>query len=418
MKFSRIIFVVFAIFAMAGCAPGEKQDAGKTASEILENPDYLAFSYGGYRALSRDTVPTVNQLKDDMKILSAMGIKIIRTYNTQQFAQAANLLTAIRELKNEDSTFEMYVMLGAWIDCEGAWTGTVNHEVESIDNNTVEIEAAVTMANAYPDIVKVIAVGNEAMVHWAASYYVEPGIILKWVEHLQELKASGNLPAEIWITSSDNFASWGGNDDSYHKEDLVKLIKAVDYISLHTYPYHQSHYGPEFWFVPADEENLSKLEQIDAAMVRAADVAKAQYQSTVDYITSLGIEKPIHIGETGWASIDNSITGPDGSKAADEYKEKLFYEHVRSWTNEAGMSCFFFEAFDERWKDAINPAGSENHFGMINLQGQAKYAIWELVDNGTFNGLTRDGVAITKTYGGDEAALLEDVLAPPLKKEQ
>ena len=53
---------------------------------------------------------------------------------------------------------------------------------------------------------------------------------------------------------------------------------------------------------------------------------------------------------------------------------------MRDWTNKDSISCFYFEAFDENWKDAGNPGGSENHFGLINLQGQAKYAIWDLVD--------------------------------------
>ena len=40
----------------------------------------------------------------------------------------------------------------------------------------------------YPEIVKIIAVGNEAMVNWAWSYYVKPSVILNWVNHLQDLK--------------------------------------------------------------------------------------------------------------------------------------------------------------------------------------------------------------------------------------
>ena len=53
----------------------------------------------------------------------------------------------------------------------------------------------------FPDIVKVIAVGNEAMVHWAASYFVAPEVILHWVNHLQGLKAEGDLPSDLWITA-------------------------------------------------------------------------------------------------------------------------------------------------------------------------------------------------------------------------
>jgi hypothetical protein len=166
-----------------------------------------------------------------------------------------------------------------------------------------------------------------------------------------------------------------------------------------------------------EEENLSDTEKIEAAMLRAKEYAVSQYQSTADYIASLGLQKDIHIGETGWATIAGSSYGATGSKAADEYKQKLYYQHMRDWTNEAGMSCFYFEFFDEKWKDQGNALGSENHFGLINLNAQAKYAFWDMVDEGVFDGLTRDGAPITKTFGGDESALMAEVLPPPSKSE-
>ncbi len=386
-----------------------------SAADILGNPDYLAISYGGYRQKTRDIQPTINELKDDMKLLSAMGIKILRTYNVQ-LQQASNLLKAISELKNEDSSFEMYVMLGAWIDCLNAWTDKVpNHEVES-EQNAGEIERAVALAKQYPNIVKIIAVGNEAMVNWATSYFVRPRVILKWVNYLQDLKHKGELPGDLWITSSDDFSSWGG-DPNYHNEDLNNLIRAVDYISMHTYPMHNSHYNPAFWLVSEEELELSDKEKVDSAMQRAILFSQKQYDSVANYMRSLGINKPVHIGETGWATISNEHYGADGSKAADEYKSGKYYQLTREWTNKERISCFYFEAFDEQWKDAANPLGSENHFGLINLKGQAKYAIWGLVDKGAFNGLTRDGKTITKTYNGKEEDLLKDVHVPPKREE-
>ncbi|MEM7549385.1 MAG: glycosyl hydrolase family 17 protein [Bacteroidota bacterium] len=387
-----------------------------TAKDILGNPDYQAISYGGYREKSRDIQPTVEELKEDMKILSAMGIRILRTYNVQ-LPHASNVVKAIAELKKENQGFEMYVMLGAWIDCKNAWTGKEpDHNVESPQNKD-EIKRAVAIANQYPDIVKVIAVGNEAMVKWAAAYYVQPGVILKWVNHLQELKKDGKLNKDIWITSSDNFASWGGGGKEYHVEDLNKLIKAVDYISMHTYPMHDTHYNPAFWGILENEDSLSKEDQINKAMSRALDYAKAQYDSVKNYMTGLGIDKPIHIGETGWASESNELYGDEGSKATDEFKEAIFYQLMRDWTNKEGISCFYFEAFDEQWKDAQNPGGSENHFGLFTLDGRAKYAIWEKVDEDVFEGLTRGGHQIVKTYEGDKNQLINEVLVPPLKEE-
>ncbi len=386
----------------------------KTAAEILGNPNCQAISYGGYREKTRDVQPTIEELKEDVKILSAMGIKVLRTYNVQ-LQQAPNLLKAISQLKKEDSNFEMYVMLGAWIDCQNAWTDQMpNHEEESLDNAN-EIDRAIALANQYPDIVKVLAVGNEAMVKWATSYFVQPHVILKWVNHLQDLKKSGKLPKDLWITSSDDFASWGGGEEVYHVKDLEDLIKAVDYISMHSYPYHNTHYNPAFWSIPAEENSLSEIEKIDNAVKRAIEFSKNQFECTVHYMRSIGANKPIHIGETGWASVSSGFYGNNGSKATDEYKQGLYYKLMRDWTNSAGISCFYFEAFSEKWKDAHNPDGSENHFGLFKVNGEAKYPIWDLVDKGVFKGLKRNGNPITKTYNGNLEELMPHVLVPPAK---
>lgn len=419
-KSYSLLFLLSCIFF--GCdAPSSKKNTApmnktKTAADILSNPEYLAMSYGGYRDTTREIQPTLEQLKEDIKILSAMGVKILRTYNTH-YAQAGNLLKAIHELKTENEHFEMYVMLGAWIDCENAWTELPpNHDAENEVANSAEIARAVQLATTYPDIVKIIAVGNEAMVKWAASYYVQPRVILRWVNHLQELKKMGKLNTDLWITSSDNFASWGGGDTSYHCEDLEKLIHAVDYVSLHTYPMHDTHYHPVFWGILESEMHLSKDKAIKHVMKRAFLYAKKQYYNTAKYVHSIDSTKPIHIGETGWASVSNEHYGKDGSMACDEYKEGLYYKQMRKWTKKEGIACFYFEAFDEKWKDISNPQGSENHFGLFTLKGEAKFALWKLVDDGRFKGLTRDGQAIHKTYGGNLDSLLKDVFYPPIKQ--
>lgn len=384
-----------------------------SAAQILGDSSYLAISYGGYRQKTRDIQPTIREIKEDLKIMSAMGIRILRTYNVH-LPEAENILKSIRELKKEYPSFKMYVMLGAWIDCKNAWSKEPPDHYGESERNSVEIEKAVLLTKEYPDIVKIIAVGNEAMVKWAVHYHVQPGVILKWVLYLQELKRKGELPSKVWITSSDNFASWGGGGNEYHVEDLKKLIEAVDYISLHTYPMHDTHYNPDFWGVAEHEKGLSDKEKIDAAMLRARDYAISQFNSVKAYVHSLGIEKPIHIGETGWATMSNEFYGSNGTKATDEYKSALYYKHIREWTRQNRISCFYFEAFDEQWKDEKNPLGSENHFGLITLNAEAKYALWEMVDKGVFKGLTRDGKPITKSFNGDQTLLWQDIKLPPI----
>jgi 23S rRNA U2552 (ribose-2'-O)-methylase RlmE/FtsJ len=129
-------------------------------------------------------------------------------------------------------------------------------------------------------------------------------------------------------------------------------------------------------------------------------------------VASLGIDKPIHIGETGWATISNGLYGRNGSHAADEYKQALYFKYMREWTTKNNISCFFFEAFDEKWKDAVNSKGSENHFGLFTIDGKAKFALWDSVDAGIFSALTRNGNAIGKTFRGSKENLLISVMPP------
>lgn len=412
----KIIILFAFILFYSSCKDDKSVDSDHvTAATLLGNPKYQAICYGGYRTDSRENQPTILEIKEDLRILEALKIKVVRTYNVH-FAEASNLLQAITELQKEDKNFEMYVMLGAWIDCKNAWTKEAPIHNQESQRNEVEIKEAVKLANQYPKIVKIIGVGNEAMVQWATSYYVTPNIILKWVNYLQELKKQKKLPQNLWITSSDNYLSWGGGDIMYHTKDLNKLIKAVDYISLHTYPIHDERSFPQIWGITENQKQLSDTMKIQAAMNRAKDYAALQYKSVQTYMKSIGINKPVHIGETGWTTMDNVYYGEKGSKAADEYKAGLYYKLIRDWTNKEKITCFYFEAFDENWKDQPNAQGAENHFGLINLKSEAKFALWNEVDAGVFKNIKRAGLTIKKSYQGDLKSLWKDVKIPPTIK--
>ncbi len=411
------LVMLSSLFLLASCKVDkeEPKETSKTAEQILGDPEYRAISYGGYRMTSRDQQPTIKELKEDMLLISALGIKLIRTYNVK-LAHASNVLKAIKELKKENPEFEMYVMLGAWIDCKNAWTGNEPDHNQESEENKDEIARAVQLANQYPDVVKIIAVGNEAMVKWAASYYVQPDVILKWVNHLQDLKKKDQLSKSVWITSSDNFASWGGGGSEYHVPALDSLIKAVDFISLHTYPMHDTHYNPDFWNLKSKVAEKSDSMIIAEAMHESLKYAQSQFQSVAKYVNTLAADKALHIGETGWASSSDGYYGAEGSGACDEYKQALYHKEMRKWTEERSISCFFFEAFDEPWKDAGNPKGSENYFGLFTKNGKAKFVIWDEVDQGRFNGLRRGANAIVKTHDGNIEKVMASVALPPETK--
>lgn len=392
---------------------------------LLGNKNYPAISYSGYRKETRgdglpdmiNYCPTIEELKEDMRVMAAMGVKLLRTYDTQLYNHAPRLLEAIHQLKMEDGNFDMYVMLGAWIQCAGAYTDNVDHSLEDEKTNKAEMDKAIELAANYPNIVKIIAVGNEAMVKWQA-HWVNSDVVLKWVRYARNAKktaVNGNLlPESVLLTSSDNFAVWGA-EDGYRNEDLIQLIKEVDYISLHTYPFHDSHYNPDFWQITKEDVDKSDDEKVIKSMTAAFQNAVNQFKLVKDYIHEIGEVKPIHIGETGWATVDDKIYSTPGSGAADEIKLKMYYDAINQWCFENNVSCFFFEAFDEPWKGG--KLGAESYFGIFTVNGKAKFPIWNLVDKGVFKNLTRGGNSIIKTYNGDYELLHQDMLVPPEKQE-
>ena len=387
----------------------------KNVKDIIGNNNYPAISYGGYRGKSREVQPSIEDIKEDLQIMFAQGFRVIRTYDLHHpFAE--NTLKAISELKNSDSDFEMYVMLGAWIQCKDAFTDLPIHNEEDLEGNKVEIAKAVRLAQEYQDIVKVIAVGNEAMVHWATSYHLEPKYVLKWVKYLQDLKINGTINNNIWITSSDNFASWGGGSEEYHNDDLDELIRSVDYVSMHTYAFHDTYYNPVFWNLSGDSEDLSKKDIIKKAIQKAVEYELSQFNSVQEYVHGIDLSKQVHIGETGWSSVASDLYGYGGTEAADEYKLGLYYEMITDVCVAKSISCFYFSAFDEPWKDSQNENGSENHFGLFTVHGEAKYPLWKKVDQNVFDGLSRGGNPIKKTFNGDFDALLETSNLPPINK--
>lgn len=407
--------LLISFFLIASCSKSGDLVMSKNAKDIIGNNNYPAISYGGYRGKSREVQPSIEDIKEDLQIMFAQGFRVIRTYDLHHpFAE--NTLKAISELKSSDSDFEMYVMLGAWVQCKDAFTDLPIHNEEDLEGNKVEIAEAVRLAQDYQDIVKVIAVGNEAMVHWATSYYLEPKYILKWVKYLQDLKINGTINNNIWITSSDNFASWGGGSEEYHNDDLDELIRSVDYVSMHTYAFHDTYYNPVFWNLSGGSEDLSKKDIIKNAIQKSVEYELSQFNSVQEYIHGIDSSKQVHIGETGWSSVASDLYGYGGTEAADEYKLGLYYKMITDVCVAKSISCFYFSAFDEPWKDSQNENGSENHFGLFTVHGEAKYPLWEKVDQNVFDGLSRGGNPIKKTFNGDFDALLETSNLPPINK--
>jgi hypothetical protein len=86
LLFVRILLLFIACVG-ALSIHAEPASSRPTAEFILGNPDYLAMSYSGWRKTTRtdEFCPTVADIKEDLLLMEAMGVRIIRTYNAQLF---------------------------------------------------------------------------------------------------------------------------------------------------------------------------------------------------------------------------------------------------------------------------------------------------------------------------------------------
>jgi hypothetical protein len=110
---------------------------------------------------------------------------------------------------------------------------------------------------------------------------------------------------------------------------------------------------------------------MDAAIVSA----KNDYNAARTYLDGRGLSSmPITIGETGWNAVDDL-----GQLAfrAHPVNQKMYLDRLADWaalgkTGAGPKAIFYFEAFDEPWKQR------DNGWGLFNVAREARYAIQSL----------------------------------------
>lgn len=278
--------------------------------------------------------PTENEILDDLQILTKdSNFGLIRLYDSR--ANSEMVLKLIRE-----HDIDMKVMLGIWLDAEISnhkgcpWLTEPIPDAELKENkikNMKEIDRGIRLARDYQDIIVAVNVGNEALVSWN-DHMVETDSIIAYV---QKVKNAISQP----VTVAENYVWWATEGS--------QLAKAVDFISIHTYP---------VWEGKDIDEGVSyTIENIQ--MVR---------ESIPD--------KSLVISEAGWATIASEF----GDRASEE-KQLRYYDELFEWSTKMNMTTFWFEAFDEEWKgDPNNPLGAEKHWGLFTVDRKAKLVMHAL----------------------------------------
>src|SRR5690606_23730827 len=144
-----------------------------------------AISYSGYRHGQRPggPDPSYDQVAEDMHLL-ARHFDLIRVYGTGSHTE-----TILEVLRGESLDIKM--MLGVWLATEPAAQAA----------NRAQVAEAIELANAYPDIIVAVSVGNEILVDWSDHRIHDVDVV---IDYVRQVKAAVPQP----VTVADNFAAW------------------------------------------------------------------------------------------------------------------------------------------------------------------------------------------------------------------
>lgn len=298
--------------------PQQSRGLKRPFVETVAGTDFFrGISYGPFREgqAPGGPNPSREQISEDLNIL-APNWDAIRVYSSRH--PTDTILSVI-----QDEQLPLKVMVGAWI------------APDDQEANAAEVAEAVRLANAYPELVVAVSVGNESQVDWSG-HRSDPEVLR---EAIRVVRASVQQP----VSTADDYNFW-------NKPHSHMIADEVDFMVLHAYA---------MWNGKA----------LDEAVSWTAD--------TIAAIQAEHPELPIVIGETGWATGLN----PEGSEVqhikapAGEAEQAQFYDEFMRWTAEARQPFFYFEAFDEPWKGSPDPREVEKHWGLYWVDRTPKAAL-------------------------------------------
>ncbi|MCV9919461.1 beta (1-6) glucans synthase [Pseudomonas sp. BT-42-2] len=240
--------------------------------------------------------------------LLAERFQCIRTYS----------MTGLEAIPALARKHGLKLMIGAW----------VNANVADTDK---EVELLIASANANPDVVTAVIVGNEALLRKEVTG-----------DRLAELIARVKSRVTVPVTYADVWEFW-----LQHPQ----VAPAVDFLTIHLLPY---------W-----EDDPSGIDQ---ALAHVAEVRRV--------FGTRFAPKDVMIGETGWPSEGRQRETAVPSRV----NEALFIRGFVAMAERNGWSYNLIEAFDQPWKRASEGAVG-GYWGLYDADRQDKGVLEGPVSN-------------------------------------
>ena len=409
-QLARAAVAVLTASLIAACGGGGETSGGDASKAVfITNPralpaEYLgrqAVAYSPFRSNNRDTETiTTAMVKEDLDLLVRGNFRLIRLFDSSD--KVAKLVLDVIA----DNNLDMKVQLGAYVNTfKNVDNPYVKEEIKTA--NGMELARAVALATnpKYKDTILAVSVGNETMVNWSI-VPIDPADMAAYIKYVRDRVTQP-------VTTDDNFL--------FYSNPIPKVITdQIDFAAIHAYPNIDTEYPDSDFYWDWKQLNVPEGPARAKAMMDASIVElKEQYQSTRVALDSMGLDQmPIVFGETGWKA---RITG-DQRFRAHPVNQKMYFQRLEEWRQQSRLSgagpanIFYFEAFDEPWKQG------DDGWGLFNVNRKARYVVQNLYPQSIWESTTltdNDAVyflppAINTPFADNQYTLFSDAVGAVL----
>lgn len=306
MRIFSIALIVALITVILGWAINRPQDAGPDVPQGKLNSLSFAPFWEGQGPMD-EVFPSVAQIDSDLRLMSE------KTHSIRTYASAEGTMPEIPGLARK---YGLNMI-------QGAWLGAIKK------GNKSEVEELIRSANANPDVVKRVIVGNEVLLRGD----LEPEELIQYIRTVKQAVKQPVSYADVW--------------SMYMK--YPQLIKEVDFITIHILPY---------W----EDEPIS-VEQAPAHIERIYKHVQKEAQGVAP-------NKPILIGESGWPSEGRQR----GWAVPSVVNEAKFIRGLIQVANANGFDYNIVEAINQSWKSALEGVVGAN-WGLFSVDRQEVFPL-------------------------------------------
>ena len=249
--------------------------------------------------------PKEEQVAEDLATVASLSLGI-RTYTSREG------LEKVPELARQHG---LNVTFGAWLTSEVEEKGRIVNEAET--------DALIKAANAFPDDIKRVIVGNEVLLR----NDLPPEKLIAYIRKVKAEIAQPVSYADVW---------------AFYLQ-YPEVGREVDYITIHILP---------FW-----EDEPVGIDEVEAHIVKIVTRIREAFPG-----------KPILIGETGWPSLGRD-RGPAHVSTVNQAR---FVRKMARLAKEYDFDYNIVEAFDQPWKAKLeNTVGAA--WGIWDIDRQPKF---------------------------------------------